>query len=278
MRRMRAAALAVALAVSGAGAVPGMMVFGAEQTGQVDAGASAGIGQAEAEQAAAETRAGWVWQEDGWYYYEKDGRAGTGWIQDKGYYYYLEDTGRCLTDCLTPDGYYVTGDGAWYRRSASLLGVTFQAPEQFPSLDEGWAGAGALLLSKGTIQDAFQKRTLLVQAQAVEYVSGTDKTVLIGLYKEPEKGCYRLDLAVGLNRDSDTIRAAATYDYSVFRALVYQVTSSPELLEDAIYSSWQEGNTWQIQRGSRVRVGDCEVAYVSDAGCGHYYIYPAGQE
>ncbi len=220
----------------------------------------------------------WVQRDDGWYYYRQDGSPGSGWIQDKGCYYYLADQGRCLADCLTPDGYYVDGSGAWYQRSAALMGVTFQAPERFPALDEPWAGAGAMVLFRGSIEDAFEKRTIRIQEGAIEYLSGKDQTVLAGLYKEPDKGAYRLDLSMGLDRLSDNIRSAATYDYAVFRALVYHISSSPELLEDAIYSSWQEANTWQIRRDGQVRVGDCQVSYVSDEGCGHYYIYPVVQE
>lgn len=233
---------------------------------------------AEADTAAPQS--GWVQQEDGWYYYEKDGSAGSGWIQDKGYYYYLAEGGKCLTDCLTPDGYYVDANGAWYRRSSSLLGVTFQAPDRFAPVDGDWNGVGAMTLFKGSIHDAFEQRTIRIQKDAIEYISGsgTNQTVLAGIYKEPEKGAYRLDLSISLDKTSDSIRASATYDYAVFRAFLYQITSTPEFLEDAIYSSWQEGNTWKIERGSLVRVGDCQVSYVSDSGCGHYYIYPAGQE
>ncbi len=222
--------------------------------------------------------AGWAQHDDGWYYYRQDGSPGNGWIQDKGCYYYLADGGRCLTDCITPDGYYVDGSGAWHRRSAALLGVTFQAPDRFPALDGSWTGTEAMVLLRGAIEEAFQRRTLRVREDAVEYLSGKDRAVLAGLYKEPEKGAYRLDLSMGLDRSSDDIQAAATYDYAVFRALVYQISSAPELLEEAIYSSWEETNTWQIQRDGRVRVGDCQVGYVSDIGCGHYYIYPAAEE
>jgi len=220
----------------------------------------------------------WVQREDGWYYYRQDGSPGSGWVEDKGRYYYLAEEGRCLTDCITPDGYYVDGSGAWYQRGTSLLGVSFQAPDRFPALDQPWTGTGAMVLFRGSIEDAFQKRTIRIRENEIEYLSGKDQTVLAGLYKELEKGTYRLDLGMGLDRSSDSIRAAATYDYAVFRALVYQISSTPELLEDAVYSSWQETNTWQIRRDGRVRVGDCEVSYVSDAGCGHYYIYPVVQE
>lgn len=235
---------------------------------------------ADGQQVPAAPQTGWILQEDGWYYYEKDGSAGAGWILDKGSYYYLAEGGKCLTDCLTPDGYYVDANGAWHRRSASLLGVTFQAPERFPAVDSAWTGTGAMTLLKGSVSEAFEQRTLRIREDAIEYVSGTGtkQTVLAGIYKEPERNAYRLDLSMSLNKNSDSVRAAATYDYAVFRAFIYQITSTPEFLEDAVYSSWQEGNTWQIRRGSLVRVGDCQVGYVSDTGCGHYYIYPAKQE
>jgi len=50
-----------------------------------------------------------------------------------------------------------------------------------------------------------------------------------------------------------------TFDYAVFRAMIYQVTSTPEILEDAVYNSWEEDNRWEIDRVNYVQVGDSWV-------------------
>lgn len=236
-------------------------------------------------------QSGWVSQEDGWYYYLLDGRPGSGWIQDKGKYYYLLENGRCLTDTITPDGYYVDGDGAWYQRGTKILDVSFHAPDRFAPTDAEWVGKGALSFLKDTVKMVFGgKRRIDASENAIEYISGSSttsgsqsgrsaqETVLIGLYKEPEQGGYRLDLRTRLDQGSSNIQEAATYDYAAFRAMIYQVSASPELLEDALYNAWQGDNRWQISRQGWTRVGDSMVIYTSGDGYGRFSIRPAQAE
>ena len=120
----------------------------------------------------------------------------------------------------------------------------------------------------------FESRDIKVTDTSMEYVRGEDEEVLIGIYKNADTGAYRLKLATGLDNGSTSQKKAATFDYAVFRAMIYQVTSTPEILEDAVYNSWEEDNRWEIDRVNYVQVGDSWVRYSAGNGYGYYYIYP----
>lgn len=248
-------------------------------------------------------QAGWVQEEDGWHFYHPDGSPASGWLEDQGKAYYLLEDGLCLTDSITPDGFYVDESGAWYKRTARLFETVLEAPEKFVSPGLEWPGKGPLYMLKDRIEKAFTGgRSLKLTETAIEYVELTDsgngsgtgaaraastkstvktvktdsvKTVLAGLYQDRKAGRYRLDLRIRLNPDSSDEQAAATYDYALYRAMLYQVSSSPELLEEAIRDAWQGKNRWNISRDGWVRVGDSLVAYASGDGYGRFYICPA---
>ncbi len=230
---------------------------------------------------------GWSKEEDGWYYYLEDGSPAVGWLQKDGIYYFLSETGRCLTDAMAPDGYYVDGEGAWYRREKQILGCQMTAPEKFASAGAEWEKSEPLQTLKGTVNQVFGgARLLKVTDTAVEYVStgSTDKktkgstggkakeTVLLGLYREQEAGQYRLDIRIKLDRECTDRQEAGAYNYGVFQALAYQISSSPEILEEALYSAWQGENQWSINRKDWVFAGDCQVIYTAGDGFGRFYI------
>lgn len=217
----------------------------------------------------------WEQQNNQWYYYGADGNLCTGWIEIDEEYYYLAADGHCLLNTMTPDGYYVDANGAWYVRETEILETEFKAAERFPSVHQEWIGEDELDSLDWSISEIFAKRGIRVSDEAVEYLRGEDEEVLMGIYKNKEKGGYRLDIRINLDQASKKKKQAATYDYQVFRAMIYQVTSSPELLEAAIYSSWEKDNAWNINRAQLVQVGDALVKYAASNGCGHYYIYPA---
>jgi len=246
---------------------------------------------------------GWQRREDGWYYIMQDGNPGRGWVTVNGSSYFLTESGRCLTDTVTPDGHYVDGSGAWYKRNTNILGVSMTGREKFASSSEGW-NRGSLTGVQDKIKEAFGgKRKLKISDRGIEYVSvaGSDtsgssgtslmsflgtgttgsgstggsegsETVLAALYREPDKGRFRLELKMKLDKGSEDLEEAAAYDYAVFKAMLYQVSSSPEMLEAAIYSAWQEENTWGINRNNPVNAGDSQVLYSSGDGFGRFYI------
>ena len=100
----------------------------------------------------------------------------------------------------------------------------------------------------------------------------TKETLLLGLYREPTQRRYRLDVKVALDGDRSDSSQSSYYDYGVFLAMAYQISSAPEILADALYSAWEEDNRWGISRQSWVRIGDCMVLYTSGDGFGRFYI------
>ena len=85
-----------------------------------------------------------------------------------------------------------------------------------------------------------------------------------------------MDLKLKLYPDSRDENRSATYDYALFKGLLYQVSSSPELLEEAILSAWQGDNRYQIGRQELRRAGDALIRYAPGDGFGRFFIYPAG--
>lgn len=232
----------------------------------------------------------WLQQEDGWYYYLDEQTAGTGWITDKGSSYYLLENGRCLLDTITPDGYYVDGNGVWYKRNSVLLGFPFNSPDKFISPGQEWGNHDSLLLFRDKVNNAFgEKRYFRVSSQIIEYVlaekqststgkTNTDTakgTVLMGLYREAGEEKVRLDIKLKLEPGSLDETKASAYDYAVFKTMLYQISSSPEILEDALLSAWQGDNHWQINRDGWIRAGDSLIMYVPENGFGRFFICPA---
>ncbi len=201
-----------------------------------------------------------------------------GWALIDDRYYYLTESGQCLRNAITPDRYYVNPDGVWQPRSAVILGTEFRAPEKVPSVTDAWTGIQGMESLQDQIQKAFRQRRIRITDSAMEYVAGTDETVLLGIYKNTASGSYRLTIRTALDQSSTDLTQAASYDYAVFRAFLYQLTTTPDYLEDAIYSSWREDNRWNINRTNGVWVGDSQVTYSAGDGCGYYYISPGGQK
>ena len=240
---------------------------------------------------------GWASEPDGWYYYLPDGSPGTGWIESDGKYYFLLETGKCLVDTVTLDGYYVDGEGAWYQRGTRILGVWTAAPDRFLPVGSEWNRGEPLATLQHTVKEVFGgARFLRVTDTAIEYISigsgdagasagsGTEngskngdtiqETVLCGIYKETEQGRYRFDIRMKLNSEKRDGRTAATYDYEMFRTMIYQISSAPEVLEAALYGAWQGENQWKINRDDWVSAGDCQVMYTAGNGFGRFYIKP----
>lgn len=206
----------------------------------------------------------------------------TGWIMDKGKSYYLGETGRCAIDTITPDGYYVDGNGAYWQRTAYILDAEVLAPGRFlepgASVEDGklWYGQGALAIIKGTMETAFGgQRTLQIQEDSIIYLDKKTKEPVISLSRNREAGEYRLDLAVELDPESDDRSKAATYNYQVFLAMLYQFDSAPEVLAQAIISAWSGSNSWGIGRQGWTTVADCQVSYTAGSGYGSFRIRQA---
>lgn len=236
--------------------------------------------------AAPGTSGDWRQEQDGrWYYYDEGGTMCTGWIEVGGKHYYLYEDGHCAMNEITPDGFRVDADGAWYEAKRELLGQEFPLPAGFQnsiSMGDGWGGAQAALNgAAGKISaDSGGKRKLLIDSTAIEYKSAVKSTKddarYMGLYKDSTTGGYRLDIFILLDRNSETQSLGEALDYEVFKAMLTTVSSTPDQLEEAVYSSWQGDNSWNISRAAIISVGDCSVIYEAGQGYGRYYLRPSG--
>ncbi len=243
--------------------------------------AAGGPGETKAAEQEVQDLSRWEWKDGVLYYYGPDGNPGSGWVVQGEKYYYLTDDGRAVSDQMTPDGFYINHNSEWYQRNIEILGVPFTAPAVIPSAHAAWIGKASLDQLKNVINQIFSQRTMRVTDDAVEYdvevvtkSKATTSKMLLGLYKNTENDSYRLDLCTSLDSSSTDGLKAATYDYQVFRSMIYQISGAPEILEKAIYSSWEEDNAWNINRTDYVRVGDVWVKYVAASGCGRYFIKP----
>ena len=228
------------------------------------------------EQKPADTSGYWVQNEGFWYFYNPDGTPAGGWILDKGKHYYISDGGLMLANCITPDGYFVDAGGEWYQRKTTILNQEFTAPSKFPEAHSAWVNGDQLAKLRSQVRSVFKERRLKVSSNAIEYVvdSNNKERVLMGLYKLNETGSFRLDIGISLDASAIEPDEPETYDYMVYRAMMYELTSAPDHLEKAIYSSWEESNTWNIGRDYWVWIGDSWVRYGAAAGYGQYEIYP----
>ncbi len=209
---------------------------------------------------------GWEQREEGWYYCLGDNEQGEP---------------QYLRDALTPDGYYVNGDGIWYPRKTTILDQEYAVSERFVPVNADWSGFELASRVADSVFRVFGgSRAVQISDSSIVYrkqaaKKGESAKVVMGLYKEDTAGRYRLDLQVGLDSETQNTASANYYNYQVFKALLSMVSSTPELLEQAVYQAWEGENGWNIGRTDWVRVGDSMVKFASADGCGRFYIAPA---
>lgn len=218
----------------------------------------------------------WSLNEGSWYFYNMDGTPFSGWIIYKGKHYCMDSNGRMYANAITPDGYFVDAEGEWYQRKATIINQSYTAPDKFPALENSWSGMEQLKNLRSVIRGVFEERKLKISDSAIEYVVDTGKTesVLLGIYKITETGSYRMDIGISLDAGSVEMGEPETYDYAVFKAMLYQISSAPDHLEKAIYSSWEDSNSWNIGRHHWSWIGDSWIQYSAANGKGRYHIYP----
>ncbi|MCD7909364.1 MAG: hypothetical protein LUH04_17110 [Clostridium sp.] len=221
------------------------------------------------------------WRQDNgqWYYYDTSGNMLTGWILVNGQYYYLYEDGHCAMNEITPDGYRVDESGAWYKVERDILGQKFSVPVRFASPDvlgTSWGENAEAMANLGkAVSAAFgATRKLSISEDMIEYLSAQGDVRYIGLYKDYQNNGYRLDLRIRLDRSGAGDNRYAEYNYGVFKAMTAAVSSTPDVLEEAIYSAWQGQNTYGINRVTPVQAGDCTVTYEAGDGYGKFFIRP----
>lgn len=207
--------------------------------------------------------------------------AFAGWETDgnKQWRYRNED-GTYLTSALTPDGYYVDSNGIW-QESYTILGAEIKAKNYFLlSSNETVFDAFLPTLEKMTVtlkEETGGKRGFYVRNDRVEYVGLSDKTEIPLLYlsKDKESAGYRLEISCRLTKNDVPEKKLSQYDYQVLRGLLNMVSRSGELLSDAVYSSWEDSNSYGISMEDWVTVGDAKIRYLAVNGAGIYEIAAA---
>ncbi len=220
---------------------------------------------------------GWRQEEGNWYYYDGNGQRMTGWIEVDGKHYYLYEDGHCAMDEITPDGHRVDENGAFYELTKPLIGTEISVANRFVKPDlvgSGWGDMRADLDEMAAaVRRAFgTTRRLIVGGDAVEYRDMEEEQSLLSFYKDVKTDTYRLELHIRFDRSSTDMGAAATYDYGILMGILSKISSTPDQLCEAIYSAWQEENSYQISRTGWAVCGDCEVKYEAENGYGKFYI------
>lgn len=207
--------------------------------------------------------------------------AEAGWQQNEGNWYYYTEEGQLLTSSLTPDGYLVDANGVWVRQKMVILDKEIEAAEKFiPSSQmEDWS---SMLEELNWLNREIQKvlngrRTFHIYKDSISYcriVSGKE-TELLGIYKNEATDGYLFKISADLGNRLDDRTQAATYDYNVFKLFCSRISGTPGVLADAVYSSWQGNNAYQLTKDQKILVGDAVVSCQAESGAGYYDISPA---
>ena len=205
-----------------------------------------------------------------------------GWVLSGNDWMFYQEDGSLLREGLTPDGHYVDIEGKWRHRSVTLLDESFELPDTYRSS----AGAGSFLTGMAPLERLNTRIRKLIGEQRLFYVyddsiqyrkadSGEGK-FLMGIYKNPSDGGWRLKLSTRLNKATNRTMEE-TCDYAVFRVFLAQASHVPERISEAIYDSWQGNNAYGINMKAPVVVGDVAITYTVEAGAGVYILTDAGQ-
>lgn len=203
-----------------------------------------------------------------------------GWLKDGSYYWFYDAANNQVADGFTDDGYYVGFDGRWQYKTINILGVEYKTVDQYmPSAAYGNFTETMLKeldkVNTGVQQYLGSTRIMRMNYDTIEY-SRRDKdnkeTVLLGLYKDPATGGWRLRVATNLGNKMYDMSQASTYDYVVFQYFLSRFTHEPELVSEAIYGSWQGMNPCGLNAENPVRVGDVKIKAVPVNGAADYYI------
>ncbi|MDO4294721.1 MAG: hypothetical protein Q4D90_01000 [bacterium] len=207
-------------------------------------------------------------------------QAVNGWNEGTKGWFYQGTDGVILTNTMTPDAYYVDENGIWKQEVLTLLNLEVTAPSRFvkASAMEDWE---PLLAGLGYLREEIERvmpenRSFHVYSDSIVYqsISGKTESDLLSLEKGKNGEGYFLRVSCDLGKGGQTLSTAADYDYQVFRFLCAQISSTPSRLAAAIYESWQGGNGYGLEREKEKAVGDAQIKYYAENGCGVYSIVP----
>ncbi len=215
-----------------------------------------------------------------------------GWLpQENGEWWYQREDGSYVEDGFTPDGYYIDSTGVW-RAEYDFLGMTltntntFVTPENAGSF-LNWESDMTYMMD-AVLEELDGTRGLELSEQEIGLYAISNNTgrELLSFYKAQDGESYVVSLKCPLNTtkaSSTTTRIssrvtktttvnAAWYDYQVLIGLLSRVSRTGAKLADALYSSWESTNAYNLERDQWVAVGDALVKYEAENGEGLYYI------
>ena len=204
---------------------------------------------------------------------------------------YQKMDGTFLTDGFTEDGYYVNKDGFW-APAWRILGAWVPSRNSFLTSDlmGEFEGTEKLVTEaqKKLTEDLHGWRVMSLFSDHITLyaVSQTgakrEKRPRISMYKNPAFNGYTIQIKTHLSGDeremtgeSGEWRSMATYDYQVLRLFLNFVSRSGDKAAKAIYSSWEDVNSYDLIVNSWVTVGDTQIRYVPSDGAGLYEIKAA---
>jgi len=205
---------------------------------------------------------------------------------------YLLPDGSYLRDGFTADGYYIGNYGIW---APSIRILSAWVPSRnswltpaptgtFDGFVPFMSSAQAKLtedLHGFRVITVYNNRITLSSVDVKDYKR--TKTTRLAMYKNEDINGYTIKVCTELAGDEKEMPTGgagewnemAYYDYQVLRIFTNLVSRSGDKLAEAIYSSWEDENAYDLRMNKWVTVGDTLVCYLPDEGAGLYEIRAA---
>lgn len=205
---------------------------------------------------------------------------------------YLLPDGTYLQDGFTADGYYIGKYGVW---APSVRILSAWLPSR-----NSWLRASSIGTFDGFVpymksaqvkltEDLDGHRVITVYndritLSSVENENGKrTKTTRLALYKNEDIDGFTIKVCTELAGDEKEMASEgggewndiSYYDYQVLRLFTNAISRSGDKLAEAVYSSWEDDNTYDLRMNKWITVGDTDVCYLPEDGAGLYEIKAA---
>ena len=208
-----------------------------------------------------------------------DTAFGAGWERvDGGGWRYVQEDGSFVHDGFSPDGYYVDSSGIW-RENREILGAripnrnTFLTASQAGSLLSWEERMRAMMKTVG--EDCGESRSVTLEDKRITYLGPEDQE-LFSFYKEEATDGYILRLKCKLSNTRGSKNNTIWYDFQALSAFLAGVCPGGVVVSEAIYSSWEETNSYGLKNGTWIPAGGVLIRYEAVSGAGIYHIKEAG--
>ncbi len=226
--------------------------------------------------------------------YAAPGKAGN-WVPingDAGVLGYALPDGTWLQDGFTMDGYYVGKYGMW-APNVRILSAWVPARNSWFTAEEAgefdgfipFMSAAQAKLSENLhgyrILSVYSNRLTLSSVETQNYKK--TKTTRLAMYKNTDINGYTIQVSTELAGDEKDMPngsgsewdSMSYYDYQVLRLFTNCVSRCGDKVATAIYSSWEDNNSYGLKMNEWVQVGDTLICYLPDDGAGLYEIKAA---